>query len=86
MFPAMKRSRVESSSIAAVGYDLADSTLEVEFRSGAVYLYSGVPKPVFDALMAAVAWAGTSGKLLPVYARMRAAARNCAEQYAEARH
>lgn len=33
---------VQSSSLAAVGYDTATSTLEIEFTSGAVYRYTNV--------------------------------------------
>lgn len=38
----MNRTAVESSNVAAVGYDLAESTLEVQFHSGGVYRYKGV--------------------------------------------
>ena len=34
---------VESSSIAAVGYDAARRELTVRFVGGGVYVYSGVP-------------------------------------------
>lgn len=48
-----KRSPVESSTIASVGYLRSERVLEIEFRSGAVYRYSAVPKSVFDALISA---------------------------------
>jgi hypothetical protein len=38
----MRRRPVSSSAIRSVGYDPRSRTLEVEFRSGAVYDYSGV--------------------------------------------
>lgn len=38
----MERTPVSSSSIAAIGYDVENYLLEVEFIRGAVYLYSGV--------------------------------------------
>jgi hypothetical protein len=38
----MKRTPVKSSNIAAVGYDSASRTLEVEFISGGVYEYRAV--------------------------------------------
>lgn len=49
----MERQPVESSSIAAVGYDGALRTLEVEFVNGGVYAYDGVPKAVYAAFLAA---------------------------------
>jgi hypothetical protein len=49
----MNRNRVESSSLAAVGYDADREILEVEFRHGAVYQYQGVPLSAFDAFMTA---------------------------------
>ena len=39
----MKRARVDSSSLASVGYDPEDRTLEVEFRNGGVYRYLEFP-------------------------------------------
>ena len=38
----MERSAVNSSNIAAVGYDAETKTLEVEFKNGGVFEYSGV--------------------------------------------
>lgn len=49
----MKLQPVESSMIQAVGYDEEAEALQVRFNSGQVYEYSGVPKMVFDRLMAA---------------------------------
>ena len=39
-----------SSAISSIGYDPDASVLEVEFSSGAVYDYYGVPPKVFRAL------------------------------------
>ncbi len=39
----MDRAPVSSSTIASVGYDELSKTLEIQFRSGAVYRYSDVP-------------------------------------------
>jgi len=39
----MRRYPVRSSALRTVGYDLASNTLEVEFVSGGVYDYEGVP-------------------------------------------
>jgi hypothetical protein len=49
----MQRQRVTSSTIASVGYDARSLTLEVEFTSGAVYRYHGVPKRVHAELLGA---------------------------------
>lgn len=49
----MDRQAVVSSNIAAVGYESATNTLEVEFTSGSVYEYLGVPQEVYDAFMTA---------------------------------
>ena len=46
----MRRMEVDSASLASVGYDARSRTLEVEFRSGAVYQYAGVPFGVARAL------------------------------------
>ena len=49
----MQRVAVSSSNIASVGYDVTSQTLEIEFNSGGIYRYYGVPQDVYDALMAA---------------------------------
>lgn len=46
----MFREPVSSRSIAAVGYDDDAEALEIEFVTGAVYRYSGVPQDVFEDL------------------------------------
>ncbi len=50
---SIERSPVESTSLASVGYDGAGKILEIEFRSGAVYQYVGVPEKVYRELLAA---------------------------------
>lgn len=47
------RAPVESSCIASLGYAEATRTLGVEFKSGAVHHYSGVPWEIYESLMAA---------------------------------
>lgn len=47
----MERIPVSSSNLASVGYQ--DGILEVAFKSGSVYQYTGVPKSVYEALMSA---------------------------------
>ncbi|WP_280691017.1 KTSC domain-containing protein [Kitasatospora sp. GAS204B] len=49
----MERVPVESSCLAAVGYDPADGALELEFTSGSVYRYLAVPEDVHRGLLAA---------------------------------
>ena len=47
----MERIPVDSTNVASVGYDVASSTLEIEFNSGAIYQYSGVPEYEYTGLL-----------------------------------
>ncbi|WP_354266695.1 KTSC domain-containing protein [Bradyrhizobium sp. I1.7.5] len=47
------RTPVRSSTLVSVGYDETKQLLEIEFRKNSVYQYSGVPKAVYEQLMAA---------------------------------
>lgn len=49
----MNRTPVRSSNIRSVGYDPASRTLEVEFNSGGIYQYSGVPATIYQGFMRA---------------------------------
>jgi hypothetical protein len=49
----MNRTAVSSSSVRSVGYDEASQTLEVEFNSGGIYQYSGVPKKLSERFLTA---------------------------------
>ena len=49
----MQRVEVASTSLASIGYDAQSRTLEVEFQSGAVYHYRGVPYAVAKSLATA---------------------------------
>lgn len=50
----MRRVRVDSSSIASIGYEPATHQFEIEFReSGDVYRYADVPKEEYAAFLAA---------------------------------
>ena len=42
---------MSSSNLRSVGYDPPSATLEIEFNSGGVYQYSGVPAHVHDSLL-----------------------------------
>jgi KTSC domain len=44
---------VESTTLAAIGYDETREILQLEFRSHSVYRYFGVPMFVYEALVAA---------------------------------
>lgn len=47
----MNRQYVNSSNLRSIGYDQASQTLEIEFHSGRVYQYYGVPLSVYTGLM-----------------------------------
>jgi hypothetical protein len=49
----MRRVRVQSSSIASVGYDGAANVLELEYRNGKVYRYLNVPAAAHRLLLQA---------------------------------
>ena len=49
----MNRNQVASSNIRSIGYDSATQTLEVEFQSGWVYQYYGVPAFLNENIMQA---------------------------------
>jgi hypothetical protein len=49
----MRMKAVDSSVLAAVGHDRATNVLQVRFRTGRVYLYLGVPRSRYNALLAA---------------------------------
>jgi hypothetical protein len=49
----MQRTSVTSSSLISVGYDPQSEVLEIEFHSGGIYQYSGVPQSVYDGMMIA---------------------------------
>jgi hypothetical protein len=54
----MQRTPVSSSNLRSVGYDATSQTLEIEFHSGGIYQYFGVPANIYQGLMAA----GSHGK------------------------
>ena len=49
----MERQAVRSRDIAVIGYDSSTSILEITFRIGGVYHYSGVPKAIYQNLLTA---------------------------------
>ena len=50
----MPREPVTSSLIAAIGYDAKRQWLEVELKTGNLYLYREVPAHIHQAFMAAL--------------------------------
>lgn len=59
----MDRIQVISSNIVSIGYDVSEKTLEVEFKSGSIYQYYGVPLSLYNGLMSA----GSKGNYLNEY-------------------
>jgi hypothetical protein len=49
----MERKPVTSTDLSIVGYNAETQELEVTFKAGGVYVYSGVPEVVYQALMLA---------------------------------
>lgn len=49
----MKPIAVDSTTLAAIGYDESQALLRLEFRSRSVYDYFGVPAAVHEALLRA---------------------------------
>jgi len=47
----MERVAVESNTLRSIGYDPERRLLEVEFSSGRIYSYEGVPPEMHDWLM-----------------------------------
>lgn len=48
---AMKQ--VSSSNLSAVGYDVDNKLLHVQFKNGTIYEYRGVPEKIYTDLMSA---------------------------------
>ena len=46
----MNMINVDSSNVAAVGYDEESTTLQVEFNNGSAYQYFDVPEHLFNGL------------------------------------
>ena len=48
----MERKRINSGTLRAVGYDVRNRVLEIEFTSGSVVQYAGVGEDLYRGLMA----------------------------------
>ena len=57
----MSREPVNSSAVAAIGYQAAEKTLEIEFVSGEVYRYFKVPEWTYKAFLKADSKGRSSG-------------------------
>lgn len=51
LVPSLPQASLDSSSLQSVGYSAEAGTLEITFRSGAIYRYSEVPRHVYQALL-----------------------------------
>ncbi len=49
----MEREPVVSSNLRSIGYDAAQRILEIEFRHGGIYQYSGITSTTYQGLMQA---------------------------------
>lgn len=47
----MERKPLESTAVRGAGYDDESEELEVEFRSGRIYVFSNIPRSVYDWLL-----------------------------------
>jgi hypothetical protein len=60
----VERTPVASKSLRSVGYDETASELEVEFQSGRVYCYRGVPAQLYQWLMRSPGKGGLFNRLI----------------------
>jgi hypothetical protein len=51
MLRGMQRQPVQSRALRSIGYDAEAEELQIEFQSGSVYAYQGVPPSVYEWLM-----------------------------------
>ncbi len=61
----MEKQHVSSSTVISIGYDAATQTLEIEFGSGRVYQYYGVPDHMHTEIMQA----SSKGQFFNTYIR-----------------
>ncbi len=60
----MERIEVASTSLRSLGYDAESETLEVEFHSGRIYRYAGVPQTTYAWLMRSPGKGGVFNRLI----------------------
>jgi hypothetical protein len=65
MHPArMRRVALRSRAIISAGYDAEALRLEIEFRSGRVYRYSGVPQGIWEFLQRSASKGGYINRMI----------------------
>jgi hypothetical protein len=60
----MERTEIASKSLRSVGYDAETQALEVEFHSGRIYRYVGVPQTTYAWLMRSPGKGGVFNRLV----------------------
>ena len=60
----MHRVPLDSKAVVSAGYDAETKHLELEFRNGRVYRYSGVPPGVYDFLLRARSKGGFVNRMI----------------------
>lgn len=60
----MNSTAVESTTLATVAYDDVRELLRLEFRSRAIYQYSGIPRAVYEALLQAPSLGGYFNRVI----------------------
>jgi hypothetical protein len=60
----MRRVALRSRAIISAGYDAETEQLDLEFRSGRVYRYSGVPQGVWDFLLRTASKGGYVNRMI----------------------
>jgi hypothetical protein len=60
----MQRVPLASNTVLSAGYDSESQQLELEFRNGRVYRYSGVPQGVYDFLVRAPSKGGFVNRMI----------------------
>lgn len=60
----MERNVVTSRGIRAIGYRASDQTLEIEFVSGRIYQYVGVPESVYGWLLRSPSKGGIFNRMI----------------------
>ncbi|WP_323846679.1 KTSC domain-containing protein [Microbulbifer magnicolonia] len=57
-YPLHPQANTSSSALAGIGHSSISSALDIQFQSGAVYRYSGVPEAIFFGLLGAASQGG----------------------------
>lgn len=60
----MQREPLDSTALVSAGYDPITQELEIEFRSGRIYRYKGVPQGAYDFLLRASSKGGYLNRMI----------------------